>query len=105
EGLSKVLRLRLPGDAEVAVGRTRLVAVLGDPDRLAPVEAGDLLGEVADVAEDHDRVRLRLRRRRLARPRRVRVMRPGIEAAQAVLLHRTQERKRRDGRAPALRLV
>src|SRR5215211_1544955 len=35
EGLREVLRLLLRRDAEEAVGRIRLVAVFGDPDRLA----------------------------------------------------------------------
>src|SRR2546423_10406640 len=105
--LREVLRLRLPGDAEELVGRTRLVAVFGDPDRLATVEPRDLLGQVADVAEDHRRPLqlLRLRRRALARHRRVRMMGPGVEAPQAVALREPEKGERRDRRAAALRLV
>src|SRR4051812_37839355 len=35
--LREVLGLLLPGDPEVRVGRARLVAVLGDPERLVPI--------------------------------------------------------------------
>src|ERR1043166_568448 len=38
--LRQVLRLLRPADAEVPIRRPRLVAVLGDPDRLLPVEPG-----------------------------------------------------------------
>ena len=41
--LAQVLRLLRPADAEEVVGRAGLVAVLGDPQRLASVEAGHLL--------------------------------------------------------------
>jgi hypothetical protein len=40
--LSKVGGLFVPADAEEGVGRFGLIAVLGDPERLAAVEARDL---------------------------------------------------------------
>ena len=42
ERLRQVARLRGPGDAEHAVGRVGLIAVLGDPEVFRPVEAADL---------------------------------------------------------------
>src|SRR5438034_5989632 len=66
-GLRQVLGLLGPGDAEEPVGRTRLVAVLGDPELLVPVETGQEPGQLVDVRErDDSALRLRLGRRRLA---------------------------------------
>src|SRR6188472_3126567 len=52
--LREVLRLLRPRDAELPVGRTRLVAVLRDPERLVPVLARELRDQHVDVRErDH----------------------------------------------------
>src|SRR5215217_6117016 len=60
EGLLQVSRLLLVGDAEVLVLRRRLIAVLGDPERLPTVEPRELGDQVVDVPERHGR-RPRLR--------------------------------------------
>src|SRR3954471_20298819 len=65
--LREVLRLLRPRDSEVPVGRARLVAVLGDPERLVPVLARELLDQDVDVRERDGRLRLRHRGRTLVR--------------------------------------
>ena len=105
ERLADVRRLRRPGDAEDAVRRVRLVAVLRDPDPLAAVEPRQLGDERVDVAERDAAAAGRRRRRGLRRAAVVRVMRVGVEAGRARLLHRAQEGERRDGGLEALRVV
>ena len=102
ERLLQPLGLRRPGDAELRVGRVRLVAVLGDPDPLLAVEARQLLDEDGDVAErDHVRGR-RLPRRRVLE--RVRLVAVGVEL-RAAALHAPQEEERRVRRAGRARDV
>src|SRR4051794_22121838 len=103
-GLGQVLGLLDPRDPEAAVGRAGLVAVLRDPELLVAVQLAEQLRQVAQVAEGDDRLRLRLRGRRLARPAVVRVVGVDVELAllQAVLLQRSHEGERRDRRPPAL---
>src|SRR5215207_491374 len=92
-----LLRVR---DAEQAVGRPRLVAVLGDPDALLAVQPRQLLDQVVDVAEADGGLRLRPRARRLARPAVVRMVSVGVEALHPGALGRPEERHRRH-RGPA----
>ena len=109
--LRQVLRLARGGDAEDAVGRIGLVAVLGDPDPLVPVEPRHLADQQAHVSE-RDRGRVvavdpgrRRRRRRLARPAVVRVVGVRVEPRRSCLLHRPQERERRERGARGVRVV
>ena len=102
-GLRQVAPLVRERDAEDPVGRVGLVAVLGDPEALVPVETRHLADEQVDVAERDRRgcvavdAGRRRRARRLARGAVVRVMGVGVEALRAGLLHRAHERQRRDG--------
>src|SRR5215210_2051837 len=105
ERLRQVLRLPLQRDAEDAIRRVRLVAVLGDPDRLAPVEARHLADQDVDVAERDRRPRRRPRAWRLGRPSVVGLMRVGVEAACTRALQRLQEEERRSRGTRAARLV
>src|SRR5436190_6491947 len=88
--LRQVTRLLDPAHAEERVGRLRLVAVLGDPELLRPVQPAEELRQHADVSQ-RDRVRPRLRRRRLRRLPVVRVVRPHVEVAEAVMLDLAEE--------------
>src|SRR4051795_1668338 len=76
--LLEVRRLLRPADAEEVVRRLRLVAVLGDPERLVAVEAPDPVQGLFDVAE-LDRASAAARRRLLARYAVVRVVGPRVE--------------------------
>ena len=79
QGVRGVLRLQGQGDPE-AVGRTSLVAVLGYPNRdIRSFEpSGESLSEAADVAQPDGRP-ADWSRRRETWPRRVRMLRPGVE--------------------------
>src|SRR6185437_1772650 len=63
--LRQVLGLLGPRDPERPVRRACLVAVLGNPELLVPVELGQQLRQLADVPERHHGLGLRLRRRSL----------------------------------------
>src|SRR5437762_2735848 len=71
--LPEVRRLLPPADAEEVVRRLRLIAVLGDPERLVAVEARHRVDELVDVAE-LDRASAATRRGLLARDAVVRVV-------------------------------
>src|SRR5919201_3040597 len=93
-------------DAEEPVGRVRLEAVLGDPDRLVALpQLVDLADEVVDVAELHVVATARARPRRLRLVRVVRVVCEGVEVLQAGLLERADEGQRRDRRTARARAV
>src|SRR5215212_772339 len=99
-GLAQVGGLLRVRDAEEAVGRSGLVAVLGDPEALLAVEPRQLLDQVVDVAEADGRLRPRPRARRLARLAVVRMVSVGVEALHPGALGRPEERRRRH-RGPA----
>ena len=105
ERLPHVPRLRRPGDTEDPVRRVRLVAVLRQPDPLGAVEARQLVDEVVDVAERDAAAAGRGGCRRLGRCAVVRMVGVGVEVAGTRLLHRAQERQRRDGRLLPARVV
>src|SRR5437764_6402381 len=93
--LRQPLRLRRHADAEVPVGRIRLVAVLGDPQVLRPVELGQLGNEDVDVAELDPALRLAgwHERRRLLRRRVIRLVRVLVEALHARGVSGNEERE------------
>ena len=98
-------RLLRRGDAEIVVGRIRLVAVLVQPDLLVAVEPGHLGDERVEVAEGDRRRAGRSRRRRLRRAARIRMVSVGVEAGGTGALHRPQKRDRRGRRPFAQRCV
>ena len=107
ERLGEVLRLLRPRDAEVRVGRPGLVAVLGDPELLGPVELRQQADQDVDVPELDRGSLLRRRARALGRPAVVRMVGIDVEmlAAQPVALERREERQRRDRWTAAARTV
>ena len=73
-------RLPLRRDTEERVGRIRLVAVLGQPDRLRPEVAPDEDEELRDRRHrDRGAVLAAAAGRRLVRPQRIRVVGVGVE--------------------------
>ncbi len=106
EGLVNVLRLRRVADAELPVGRARLVAVLGDPEPLLPApEAVDLLDQHADVPERDRLLGGRDGAGPLEPARVIRVVRVGVEALEAGTAQPRHEDEGRGGRARAARGV
>src|SRR5262245_3925606 len=94
-GLRHVLGLLRVRDAEDPVGRLGLVAVLGDPEVLPRIEPREQREERVDVPEGHRCRSLRRRRRSLARPAVVRMVRIDVEA-RVGLLQGPEEDERRD---------
>ncbi len=99
--LGEIARLQRRRDAEVAVRRVGLVAVLGQPDPLPPERPADLADEPVDRRHrDRLAVAAAARRRRLEPAERIRVVRVRVEPGTR-RVHAADEGDRRDpaGRA------